>query len=86
MSFTKFYLLHIPISLSYNNEYFYITNIRAVLSIICFIFIVAISSYEIKTLTDKSSFSIISYQYTDISEIIDFSKTPLLSQLIDNAG
>ena len=70
----------------YNNEYFYTTNIGAALSIFCFIIIVCISSYEIKTLTDKTSFSIISNQYTDLSAIIDFSKTPLLFQLIDNAG
>ena len=86
MFFRNFDLLHIPISLSYNNEYFYTTYIGAALSIFCFIIIVCIGSYEIKTLADKSSFSIISNQYTDLSEIIDFSKTPLLFQLIDNAG
>ena len=86
MLFRKFDCFHIPISLAYNNEYFYTTNIGAALSIFCFIIIVVISSYEIKSLTDKSSFSIISNQYTDLSEIIDFSKTPLLFQLIDNAG
>ena len=86
MFFRKFDFLHIPISLAYNNEYFYTTYIGAALSIFCFIIIVVISSYEIKTLAEKSSFSIISNQYTDLSEIIDFSKTPLLFQLIDNAG
>ena len=86
MFFRKFDFLQIPISLSYNSEYFYTTNIGATLSIFCFIIIVCISSYEIKILTDKSSFSIISNQYTDLSAIIDFSKTPLLFQLIDNAG
>ena len=86
MFFRKFDLLHIPISLSYNNEYFYTTNIGAALSIFCFIIILCIGSYEIKTLADKSSFSIISNQYTDLSEVIDFSKSPLLFQLIDNAG
>jgi hypothetical protein len=48
--------------------------------------IICLGSYEIKTLHDKSSFSIISNQYTDLSEIIDFSKSPLLFQLIDNTG
>jgi len=86
MFFRKFDLLHIPISLSYNNEYFYSTNIGATLSILCFIMIICLGSYEIKTLHDKSSFSIISNQYTDLSEIIDFSKSPLLFQLIDNTG
>ena len=79
-------LLHIPMSLSYRNEYFYTTNIGAVLTILCFIFIVIITSYEIKTLTDKSSFSIITNQYIDLNEKIDFARRPLLFQLIDNAG
>ena len=39
-----------------------------------------------KILIDKSSFSIISNKYTDLSQIIDFSKIPLLFQLMDNAG
>ena len=79
-------LLHIPMSLSYRNEYFYTTNIGAVLTILCFIIIVIITSYEIKTLADKSSFSIITNQYIDLNEKIDFSRRPLLFQLIDNAG
>lgn len=86
MFFKKFDLLQIPISLSYNNEYFYTSNIGAALSIIFFIIIMCIGAYEIKTLTDKTSFSIISNQYKDLSEIIDFSKRPLLFQLIDNTG
>ena len=79
-------LLHIPMSLSYKNEYFYTTYFGAILTIICFIIILSITSYEIKTLSDKSSFTIISNQYSEPSEKIDFSKRPLLFQLIDNAG
>ena len=79
-------LLHIPMSLSYKNEYFYTTYIGAFLTIICFIIIISLASYEIKTLSDKSSFTIISNQYSDLSEQIDFGKRPLLFQLIDNAG
>ena len=79
-------LLHIPMSLSYKNEYFYTTYIGAFLTIICFIIILSLTSYEIKTLSDKSSFTIISNQYSDLSEQIDFGKRPLLFQLIDNAG
>ena len=79
-------LLHIPMSLSYKNEYFYTTTVGAILTIICFIIILCISIYEFKSLSEKSSFSIITNQYTDLSEKIDFAKRPLLFQLIDNAG
>jgi hypothetical protein len=79
-------LLHIPMSLSYKNEYFYKTTIGAVLTIICFFVVLSISLYEIKSLTEKSSFTIITNQYTDLSEQIDFSTRPILFQLIDNAG
>ena len=82
----KFDLLQIPISLSYNNKYFYNTNFGAVLSLICFIFIVCLTAYEIKTLTDRSSFTLITNKYTDLSQIIDFAKIPLLFQLMNNAG
>ena len=86
MFLKKFDLFNIPISLSYNKEYFYNTYFGAVLSFLCFIIIIIIATYEMKILIDKSSFSIISNKYTDLSQIIDFSKIPLLFQLMDNAG
>ena len=79
-------LFHIPMSLSYRNEYLYTTNVGAFLTILCLIIIIVISSLEIKSLADKSTFNIITNQYTDLNEIIDFSKRPLLFQLIDNTG
>ena len=82
----KWDLLHTPISLSYNNEYFYTTTVGAILTIICFLVVLSISIYQIKSLVDKSSFSIITNQYTDLSESIDFDERPFLFQLIDNAG
>ena len=81
-----FDLMHIPMSLSYKNEYFYKTNIGAVLTIICFIFIICLSAYEIKSLVDKTSFSLITSQYMDLSENIDFSQSILLFQLVDSSG
>lgn len=78
--------LNIPMSLSYKNENFYATNIGAVLTIFCFIIIISISSYEIKELQSKSNFSIISNEYTDLSEKVDFSKTPLLFQMANDYG
>ena len=82
----KFDLLQIPISLSYNNKYFYNTKFGAALSLISFIIIVSLTAYEIKTLTDKSSFSLITNKYTDLSQNIDFSKIPIFFQLMNNAG
>ena len=79
-------LLHTPMSLSYKNEYFYTTNIGAVLTILCLIIVISIGSYEIKELVNRTSFSIISNLYSDISQSIDFSKSTLLFQLIDNTG
>ena len=84
--FRNFDLMHTPMSLSYKNEYFYTTNIGAILTILCFIIIIGIGAFEIKSLYDKSSFTIISNQYIDLNEKIDFSETPLLFQLIDNKG
>ena len=84
--FKSFDLLHTPMSLSYKNDYFYTTYIGAFLTILCIIIVISISSYEIKELVNKSSFSIISNQYSDISQSIDFSKRTLLFQLIDNTG
>ena len=78
--------LNIQMSLSYKNANFYATNIGAILTIICFIIIISISSYEIKQLYNKSYFTIISNQYTDLSEKLDFEKTPLLFQLATSSG
>ena len=81
-----FDLFHIPMSLSYKNEYLYQTNIGAFLTIIFFIIIICISASEIKTLVDKTSFSIITSQYMDLSKNIDFSQSILLFQLVDSGG
>ena len=78
--------LNIPTSLCYKNEYFYATYIGAVLTIIFFIIIVIITSYQIVILNTKSSFTLISNQYTDLSQVIDFSQTPFLFQMINDKG
>ena len=79
-------LLHTPMSLSYKNEYFYTSNIGAILTILCFLIIVIFGTYEIKVLVDKSSFTLITNHYIDLSQAIDFETRPLLFQLIDNTG
>ena len=78
--------LNIPTSLSYKNEYFYSTSVGAFLTIIFFIIIVILSAYEVFLLYEKTSFSLISNQYTDLSQILDFADTPFLFQLINDKG
>lgn len=78
--------LNIPMSICYKNEYFYATNVGAVLTIFCFLIIISITSYEIRILNEKSSFTILSNYYTDLNEILDFSQTPLLFQLANDYG
>ena len=46
----------------------------------------AIILYEIVILSQKTSFSLISNQYTDLSQSIDFSKTPFLFEFTDYKG
>ena len=79
-------LLHIPISLSYKNDYCYSTNLGSSLTIMLFLLILSLCTYEIKILADKSSFSIITNQYQDLKQEIDFLERPILFQLINNRG
>ena len=78
--------LNVPISLSYKNEYFYITNVGAVLTILLFFIIVSIITYESIILYRRTSFTLISNQYTDLSQTIDFSQTPFLFEFTNNYG
>ena len=78
--------LNIPTSLSYKNEYFYATNVGATLTIFFIIIIISLSTYEVILLYHKTSFSLISNQYTDLSQTLDFSQTPFLFQIINNKG
>ena len=82
----RFDLLNVPTSLSYKNEYFYATNIGAILTILFSFVIISIATYEIIVLCNKTTFSLISNQYTDLSQAIDFSRTPFLFQLSNEKG
>ena len=84
--FRKCDFLNVPTSLSYKNEYFYATYVGAGLIVFFFAIILAITSYEAILLYKRSSFTLISNQYTDLSEIIDFSQTPFLFQMINEKG
>lgn len=76
----------IPTSLCYKREYYYATNVGAFLTIICFLVIASLATYEIRSLYEKSSFTIISNQYTDLNQKLDFSQTPLMFQLANDYG
>ena len=78
--------LNIQMSLSYKNENYYATNIGANLTITCFIIIISIAIYEIRQLYNRSYFTIISNQYADLSQKLDFEKIPILFQLVDSKG
>ena len=82
--FRRYDLLNVPTSLSYKNEYFYATNVGATLTIFFFIIIITLISYEITILYQRSSFTLISNQYTDLLQSIDFSETPILFQIINS--
>ena len=82
----KYDLLKVTTSLSYKNEYFYSTNIGAILTIFLFLMIISIISYEILLLYKKVSFTLIYNQHTDLSQKIDFSQTPFLFQLTNDYG
>ena len=78
--------LNMPASLSYKREYLYSTNVGAVLTIFLFFVFMIITLYEIILLCQKSSFTLISNQYTDLSQKIDFSQTPFLFELTNDNG
>ena len=78
--------LNIPTSLSYKSDYFYATKVGAVLTILIFFIIINIITYEIILLYKKSSFTLISNKYTDLSQVIDFSQNPFLFQLRNDKG
>ncbi len=84
--FRRIDFLNIPISLSYKNNIFYATNIGAILTIIFFIIIMILTIYQIILLSAKNSFTLISNQYTDLSQSIDFSQTPFLFEMTNDYG
>ena len=84
--FIKFDFLNVSASLSYKNEYLYKTKIGATLTVILFLIIIALISYEIILLNEKSSFTLISNKYTELTKSIDFSKNPIFFKLQNDRG
>ena len=84
--YNNFDLLNIPISLSYNNQYLYRTFVGATLTIILFIIIITYFIYQFIQIFNKSSFSIISNEFQNPKESIDFTNVPILFGLTDDVG
>ena len=82
----RYDFLSVPTSLSFKNEYFYPTNLGAILTILLTFIIITIILYEIIALSEKTSFTLLSNQYTDLSQSIDFSKTPFLFEFTNHKG
>jgi len=84
MMFRRYDVFNVPTSLGYKNEYFYSTNVGAALTIFFFLIMIILISYQIIILYEKSSFTLIFNQYTDLLQTIDFSETPILFQMTNS--
>ena len=82
--FRRYDFLNVPTSLSYKNEYFYATNVGAFLTLFFIFLIIFLISYEVVILYKKTSFTLISNQYTDLLQSIDFNETPILFQITNS--
>lgn len=79
-------LLTIPISLSYKDNYSYRTFVGATLTIIIFMIIIIYFFSQLIQVLRKSSFTIISHEYQNPKQSIDFTNVPILFALTDDVG
>ena len=79
-------LLTIPISFSYKEKYLYRTFIGATLTIICAIIIVTYFMIKFIEIINKSSFTIISNEFQNPKESINFTNVPILFGITDLIG
>ena len=84
--FNNLDLLTIPISLSYKDKYLYRTFIGASLSIIFFIIIIIYIIVQFIQVIRKSSFTIISNEFQNPKNSINFTNVPILFSLTDDIG
>ena len=82
-SLKSFDFFGVPIPISYKNDYSYKTNVGAALSIISFLIILIYTLFEISTLLDRSSFTVITSESQDLEGKINLSYTPIMFQLLD---
>ena len=85
-SFNNFDLLKTPITLSYKNKYLYRTIIGGILTILLIIIIIVYFIVRLSQIIKKSSFSIISNEFQNPKESINFTNVPILFALTDNNG
>ena len=79
-------LLTIPISLSYKNKYLYRTFIGSTLTIICSIIIIGYFMSTFIEIISKKTFTIISNEFQNPKESINFTNIPILFGITDNIG
>ena len=84
--YNNFDLLNIPISLSFKNKYLYQTYVGATLTIIFTILIIIYFFNQVVQIIRKSSFSIISNEYQNPKESINFTNVPILFALTNDLG
>ena len=77
-------LLTIPISLSYKNKYLKRTFIGATLTIKCAIIIIGYFMSAFIEIISKKTFTIISNEFQNPKESINFTNTPILFGITDN--
>ena len=82
-NFKSIDLFGINIPISYENNYFYKTNVGATLTIISFIVIIFYTIFQISTLLDRSSYTVITSETQDPGGKIDLSNIPIMFQLLD---
>ena len=85
-TFNNLDLLKIPISLSYKDKYLYRTHIGATLTMIGFIIIIVYIIIKFTEIIEKSSFSIISNEYQNPLDSINFTNVPILFAMTDADG
>ena len=81
--FRNFDLFGVSIPISFENDYSYKTNVGATLTIISSIFIIIYTLFQISTLLDRSSYTVITSETQDLTGEIDLSYTPIMFQLLD---
>ena len=79
-------LLTIPISLSYKNKYLYRTFIGSTLTIICAIIIIGYFMSTFIEIISKKTFTVISNEFQNPKESINFTNIPILFGITDNIG
>ena len=85
-TFNNLDLLKIPISLSYKDKFLYRTHIGATLTMIGFIIIIVYIIIKFTEIIEKSSFSIISNEYQNPLDSINFTNVPILFAMTDADG